>query len=142
MHSRLFSALVVLVLFSAALYGQQGARNPKKEQVIWEKLAAVAPEAVQTFKQATVALDNRDYPQAAQLYREVTRRAPTFSPALRRLGFSLAALGQTDDALTELEGAVKIERSPENLISLAEILAYPAEGKQGTQVQRERALVL
>ena len=90
MHSRLFSALVVLVLFSAALYGQQGARNPKKEQVIWEKLAAVAPEAVQTFKQATVALDNRDYPQAAQLYREVTRRAPTFSPALRRLGFSLA----------------------------------------------------
>jgi len=42
---------------------------------------------------------------------------------LRRLGFSLAGLGQTDDAIALLDKAVKIERTPENLISLAEILA-------------------
>jgi hypothetical protein len=34
---------------------------------------------------AMVAMDNRDYPQAAQLFREVVNQAPAFSPALRRL---------------------------------------------------------
>jgi tetratricopeptide (TPR) repeat protein/Zn-dependent protease with chaperone function len=142
MRSSFFSALAVLVLFSAAVYGQQAARNPKKEQVILKRLADVAPGAVELFQRATVAMDKGDYPQAVQLYREVTQLAPTFSPAVRRLGLSLAAEGQTDDALTLLENAVKIERSPENLASLAQILAYPTEGKEGTQAQREMALTL
>ena len=142
MHLRVLSALTLLVLFSAVFYGQQPARNPRKEQLIWEKLAAVAPEAVETFQRGTEAMDKGDYPQAVQLYREVTNQAPTFSPALRRLGFSLAAVGQTYDALTLLETAVKIERSPENLATLAQILAYPTEAKEGTQAQKERALAL
>jgi lipopolysaccharide biosynthesis regulator YciM len=90
MHSRFFSALAVLVLFSVAVYGQQTARNLKKEQLILEKLAAVAPGAVETFQRGTEAMDKGDYPQAVQLYREVTKQAPTFSPALRRLGFSFS----------------------------------------------------
>ena len=92
MCSRFLFTLVVIFLFSAILYGQQQARNPKKEQLILDKLAAVAPGAVETFQRGTEAMDKGDYAQALQLYREVTKQAPTFSPALRRLGFSLAAL--------------------------------------------------
>jgi Zn-dependent protease with chaperone function len=141
MHSKFFLSLAVLVL-SAATYGQPSARNQKKEQLICDRLAAVAPEAVETFRRGTEAMDKHDYAQAVQLYREVTKQAPRFSPALRRLGFSLAALGQTDEGLMLSEDAVKIERSPENLASLAQVLAYPAKGKEGTEAQKERALGL
>ena len=142
MYSRFLFTLAVIFLFSAILYGQQHARNPKKEQLILDKLAAVAPGAVETFQRGTEALDKGDYAQAIQLYREVTKQAPTFSPALRRLGFSLAAVGQTDDGLTLLDKAVTIERSPENLASLAQVLAHPSQGKEGTEAQREMALTL
>ena len=139
---RFFTGFAAVILFGTLVYGQQGARDPKKEQMIYDKLAAVAPGAVETFQRATVAMDKRDYPQAAQLYREVLDQAPAFPPALRRLGFSLAGLGQTSDGLALVENAVNIERSPENLSSLAELLAYPAEKNQGTQAKKELALTL
>lgn len=140
MHQRFFFALAAAILFTAVVHGQQSVRNPKKEQQICDKLAAVAPGAVEAFQRATAAMDERDYSQAAQLYREVIKQAPAFSPATRRLGLSMAGLGQTEDALALLENAVKIERSPENLISLAEVLAYPGEKKQATDEQKEMAL--
>jgi hypothetical protein len=142
MHSRLFYALAVLVLSSVAVYGQPATRNPEKEQLILGRLARAAPGAVETFRRGTEAMDKGDYVHAVQLYREVTQQAPTFSPALRRLGFSLAVVGQTNDGLSLLENAVSIERSPENLASLAQVLAYPSREKEGTQAQRERALTL
>jgi tetratricopeptide (TPR) repeat protein len=142
MHSRLPRSLTVLLLLTPACYGQQVVRNPQKEQAICDQLAVVAPAAVATFNSATVAMDKKDYPKAVQLYREVLKQAPSFTPALRRLGFSLVGQGQTDDALALLDHAVNIERSPENLISLAEILAYPGENQQGTLEQKERALPL
>jgi Zn-dependent protease with chaperone function len=139
---RFLTALAAVVLLGTLVYGEQRSRDPKKEQVICEKLAAVAPGALENFQRATVAMDNRDYSQAAQLYREVVKQAPQFSPALRRLGFSLAGLGQTDEAIALGENAVNIERSPENLASLAELLAHPAENKEGTPEQKEWALTL
>lgn len=143
MRTKLFLTLAAVILLSAAVYGRQVARNLKKEQAICNKLAAVAPGSVEAFRSGTEALDNGDYAQAVQLFRKVVQQVPTFSPALRRLGFSLAGLGQIGDALRQLESAAKIERSPENLISLAEVLAYPAQGKrQGTQEQKEAALAL
>ena len=41
-----------------------------------------------------------------------------------------------------LEQAVAIKRSPENLISLAQALAYPGGGKDGTREQKVRAYSL
>ena len=87
MHSRFFSILAALVVFSAVVNGQQATRDPRKEQVIWKELAAVAPGALGTFQRGTVALDKADYPQAVRLYRAVVKQAPAFSPASRRLGF-------------------------------------------------------
>ncbi len=134
MHSRCW------LLLSTLINAQQSVRDQKKEQVVYAKLATVAPGTVETFKNATAAMDKHDYVQAAQLYREVLNQAPTFSPALRRLGFSLAGLGQTEEAIRLGEQAVQNERSPENLISLAQLLAYPSEKKESTQAQKERAL--
>jgi tetratricopeptide (TPR) repeat protein len=142
MYSRLSFILAALVLWSATAYAQPPVRNSKKEQAICDKLAAVAPAAVDSFRSATAAMDKRDYQQSAQLYREVLKQAPEFTPAMRRLGFSVAGMGQTDEAIALLESAVKIERSPENLISLAQMLAYPGENKQGTPEQKVRALPL
>jgi tetratricopeptide (TPR) repeat protein len=142
MQSRFFHSLTAAVLCSALVSGQNPARDAKKEQIIWKNLAAVAPGAVETFQRGTVAMDKGDYAQAVQLYKEVAKQAPVFSPVLRRLGLCLAAAGRTDEGLKLIENAVKIDRSPENLVSLAQILAYPAQGRQGTKAQREIALTL
>jgi Zn-dependent protease with chaperone function len=140
--SRLLAACAGALLLSALVYGQQGARDPKKEQAICEKLGAVAPAAVETFQRATAAMDKHDNQQAAQLYREVLQQAPEFTPALRRLGFALSGLGQTEESIAMGESAVKIERSPENLISLAELLAHPGQDKKATETQKDKALAL
>jgi len=140
MHQRCLFALA-LALSGVMVYGQ-AVRNPKTEKVICDELAAEAPGAVETFQRATMAMDRGAYQQAADLYREVLKQAPTFSPASRRLGSSLAALGRIDEGLVLVENAVKIERSPENLASLAQVLAYPAPSKQGTPAQKETALML
>jgi len=141
-HRRLFFAVVALFLFTVAACGQQATRDPKKEKVITDELAATAPGAVETFERATAAMDNRDSEHAAQLYSQVIAQAPVFTPALRRLGFCLAALGNTDQAVTLLKKAVTIERSPENLISLAQIMAYPNDKTQGSEPDKEIALAL
>jgi tetratricopeptide (TPR) repeat protein len=142
MQLKLFGAIATLVLLAAVVFGQTVVRNPKKEQPIAEQLALRAPAAVDTFQRATVAMDKRDYQQSAKLYREVLEQAPGFTPAMRRLGFSLAGMGKVDDAVALLESAVKTERSPENLISLAELLAFPGEQKQGTPEQQAKAFDL
>lgn len=142
MFSRFFAALATVIVLSTLADTQQTARNQKKEQLIVEELAKIAPKAVETFKRGTDAMDKRDYQQAVQLYREVTLQAPTFTPALRRLGFSLAASGKSDEALVLVETAVQDERSPENLASLAELLTSPSPGKKGTPDQLSRALAL
>jgi Zn-dependent protease with chaperone function len=142
MRPRFFALLSILILLSAAAFGQRGARNPRTEQDIANGLASVAPTAVETFQDATTALDKEDYEQAISLYREVLQQAPRFTPAMRRLGASLAASGQIEEGLTYSERAVKIERSPENLASLAQVLARPSQTQQGTEEQKQRALQL
>lgn len=140
--SRKLLALFLLVIMTAAAFCQQVVRNPHREKAILDQLGVMAPAAIDTFQRATVALDKRDYQQSAELYQEVLKQAPDFTPAMRRLGFSLAGMGKTPEALDLLEKAVKIDRSADNVISLAETLAFPQQGKEGTPEQLDRALVL
>jgi hypothetical protein len=114
----------------------------KKEEAIWKDLQAVAPKQLETFKTATVAMDNQKYDEAAKLYEAVRLNAPEFDPVIRRLGICTALAGKVDEGLGLLEHAVSKKRSPENLISLAQTLAYPSETKQGTFEQKTRALSL
>jgi tetratricopeptide (TPR) repeat protein len=131
-----------LLVASAATAQQPSRRNAQVEHRIEQQLEAIAPDVVRAFQQATVAMDKADNAEAARLYRQVLAKAPGFSPALRRLGFSLAGAGSLEEALTYARQAVQTERSPENLISLAQILAMPVRGQQSSAEARGQALTL
>ncbi|HEX8117652.1 MAG TPA: hypothetical protein VF521_10315, partial [Pyrinomonadaceae bacterium] len=135
-----------MLLLSAAARGQAPQpqqRDMAKEQKIWQQLQAVAPQSLGAFKRATEALDSGDYEEAARLYGEVRKSAPEFTPALRREGLALAESGKREEGLPLLEQAATLERTPENFISLAQVLALPVTGeKESRAADVERALTL
>jgi len=135
-------ALLLLSLIASLAVAQQTQRDMKKEQAIWNELQSVAPKQVETFKAATIAMDGQKYDEAAKLYESVMLNAPEFDPVIRRLGICTALAGRVEEGLGLLERAVSKKRSPENLISLAQTLAYPSDTTQGTREQKERALKL
>src|SRR5262249_25139170 len=53
-----------------------------------------------------------------------------------------ASQGKIAEGLDHIRHAVEIRRSPENLSSLAQSLAYPAKDKEGTAEQKEQAYTL
>jgi Zn-dependent protease with chaperone function len=122
------SVIAGIVIFcSICAYGRN--RDAGKEHAIELQLGGKSPESVEIFKRATEAMDQNDYSKASPLYRQVLDKAPDFDPARRRLGASLVELGRTEEGLALLESAVKHERSSENLLSLAQSLAFPPKGK-------------
>ncbi len=133
--------LLLLILFASTTPAQQ-ARDLEKEKAIWAELETVSPNSVADFKAATEAMDAQDYDKAVALYQGVREKAPDFDAALRRLGWCLVATGKTDSGFALMERAVEIRRSPENLISLAQSLAYPGVGQQGSIEQKFRAFEL
>jgi len=112
-----------------------------KEKAIWAELETSAPQSVADFKAATEAMDAQNYEKAIDLFLKVHQEAPKFDAALRRLGGSLVDTGKTEDGFRFLRQALAIRRSPENLISLAQSLAFPA-GKEGTKKQKQEAYEL
>lgn len=136
------SLLLLLILFGSSTPAQTS-RNMEKEKAIWAELETLSPGSVADFKAATEAMDAQDYNKAAELYLKVHERVPKFDAVLRRLGGCLVATGQMDSGFAYMEQAVKIKRSPENLISLAQSLAYPGVyGKEGTRKEKLRAYEL
>ncbi|HJQ67549.1 MAG TPA: tetratricopeptide repeat protein [Blastocatellia bacterium] len=142
MRTVYYLSCALILLLSPAASAQTDERNMEKEELIWQRLQAIAPRSVETFKAATVALDGGDYDKAARLYEEVYKKAPDFDPVMRRLGLSLIATGRREEGMGLLEMAVSKARSPENLISLAQFLAFPGEEKRGPRQDMQRALLL
>ena len=114
----------------------------EKEKAIWAELETVAPNSVADFKAATDAMDAQDYEKAATLFMAVSEKAPDFDASLRRLGWCFVQTGKTDAGFAFMEQALAIRRTPENLISLAQSLAYPVAGQEGTKAQKSRAYQL
>jgi hypothetical protein len=139
--SWLLLAFVCLCLLAPLTPAQEPGRDMKKEAVLWEKLKAISPNSVDTFKQATEAVDKGDFAEAARLYAEVHKKAPDFDPLLRRYGYSLITIGKRLEGQALLEKAVAKNQSPENLGALASALAYQ-EGRQASKEELNRALVL
>jgi tetratricopeptide (TPR) repeat protein len=130
MQRRYYLASAIILILSLTASGQFDERDMEKEALIWEKLQSIAPRSVETFKEATAALDAGDYEKSARLYEEVLKKAPEFDPVMRRLGLSLVQIGREQEGLSYLERAVGKNRSPENLISLAQYLAFTVEGER------------
>ena len=135
------SLLLLLILFSSSTPAQPS-RDMEKEKAIWAELETVSPASVADFKTATEAMDAQDYAKAAELYQAVYQKAPQFDAVLRRLGGCLVLTGKASSGYAFLEKALAIRRSPENLISLAQSLAYPGVGMEGTREQKVRAFAL
>jgi Zn-dependent protease with chaperone function len=114
-------------------------RDIQKEAVIIAELEAMAPEAVHDFAAATNALDTGNWAQASELFARVLALAPEFDPALRRSGAALVRLGKHDEGIKLHEQAIAIRRSPENLISLAYSLAFPADTQKASVEALKRA---
>ena len=132
----------ILVIASSSLSAQRISRETPKERSIEETLASISVSSVPTFRRATEAMDSGRFTDAEPLYRQVLTSAPEFTPAMRRLGDVLMSLNRDTEGLALLNRAVQIERSPENLISLAQALAYRAGGKAGSTAEQKAALGL
>jgi tetratricopeptide (TPR) repeat protein len=136
-------ALLLVLTFAARAQNsaqpQEPGRDMQKEARLWEELKAISPGSVETFKQATEALDKGDHETAARLYQEVIKKAPDWDAANRRLGYALVATGKKEDGLKLLRRAVALKNSPENLLGLAQTLAYPSEQTQGSEAEKQEA---
>ena len=142
MLPKLLLILALLATMALTVAAQIPTRDMEKEKAIWEELHSIAPDAVEDFKAGTIALDSGDYDEAIRRYESVRKLAPEFDHVLRRLGLSIATGGDVDKGLKLLETAVRKKRSPENLLGLAETLAYPNKTSEGSPEQKLRALAL
>ncbi|KAF0214065.1 MAG: hypothetical protein FD167_5279, partial [bacterium] len=92
--SFLFLLLFFLAFSAFAQTPFPQSRDINKEKPLWQQLEKTAPNEIETFKQATEALDKNDYETAIKLYTQVVEKAPKFDAAMRRLGFAYAAIGK------------------------------------------------
>lgn len=117
-----FTFLIVL-LFSSTVIGQNEKKRDRiVEQTIEKELQSIAPDYVDKFRQATVAMDKGDLISADSIYSIVYENAPSFDHVVRRLGSIRNELGQYDEGIILCERAVKMNRSYSNLITLVNCL--------------------
>jgi len=137
-----YMVFALLILSTPVAFGQPPQRDMEKEQRNWQELQAIAPNMVETFKAATLALDKNNFAEAARLYDVVYKKAPNFDVVMRRLGLSLVFSGRKPEGIALLEAAVKKKESPENFISLAQALALPRDRSEPSRDDLEKALSL
>lgn len=140
--TRILIGLLFCLIFVGASNAQRE-RDTAKEEKIWQQLQQTAPKAVETFKAATVALDEQNYQEAVKLYNEVLSQSPTCDAAMRRLGFALIGTGKREEGLKANQTALDFNRTPSNLISLAMSLTDPgANNYKPTKAEMEQAFAL
>ncbi|HVE59926.1 MAG TPA: M48 family metalloprotease [Pyrinomonadaceae bacterium] len=139
----LIAGLLICFLFTGFSIAQDKERDSAKEEKIWQELQKNAPKAVETFKAATLALDQKNYQESARLYAEVLKQSPNFEPALRRSGYALIAAGKRDEGLAMTQKAVNLNRTTDNLMGHALALTAPgASNSQPPKSNLDQAFVL
>ena len=141
---RLSSCLALgLLLWAAPGWGAQGGRDLEREAQIEQELARLNPALVELFRAARIAFDQDDYVGAERSLREVCAKAPTFDAAVRRLGSSLVRQGKRVEGLALCERAVTLNRSAENLSSLAyNLIDEKTDNGNGSLTNETRAMQL
>jgi hypothetical protein len=97
-------------------------RDPAYEDGLRKRLEAVAPAQVQTFEDATRAMDEGRNDAAVAGFTRVIEAAPGFDAGHRRLCATWLQMHRVDDAVSECERAVSIDRSFESENMLFRVL--------------------
>jgi tetratricopeptide (TPR) repeat protein len=137
MQRNRWMAVVCSLLVAAAIsscapqYKPESPKEPGRdlvfEQEIHDRLAAINPDAVVIFQEATEAADAGD-PEAAKLgYQRVLELAPDFPDALRRLSYVEWQSGDVASALEHANQALLIQDSPYNEIAIVYPLLMTGE---------------
>lgn len=119
MKTTKFSLMIIVSIICIQLQAQSTVRDQQKERKIEKDLEAIDPTVVQTFKEATIAMDEQKIELADSLYSIVYAKVPDFDPLLRRLGNLKVFLGETKEGLALCRKSVEINRSAYNLAALA-----------------------
>lgn len=109
----------LLILMGFSIPFLVAAEDITAEHEIHDRLAEVAPEAVDDFIMATLALIDEDYLTARELFEKVLNRAPDFTPALRRMSY---VEPDTQKALDLARRAFELEDHPANTEALIDAL--------------------
>jgi len=135
-----------VVLFCASLClfgaGNPPARDPAKEASIEKQLEKLDPSQIPAFHEGTIAMDKGNSAEAERLFAQVYLAVPTFDPAPRRLGNLLVQDGKREEGLALCRKAVALNRSMENISTLAYCLAFPPKGKPNPKDQEEALRLL
>lgn len=137
---RIASSLFALCLTTFGLWAATS-RNLERETEIETDLNQIHPELLASFREARIAFDKGDYAQAEQLLRDITVKAPDYDVALRRLGYCLVHDGKRVEGLVLCDRAVTLNRSADNLNTLAYCLVNDRSRDQD-RADYERALQL
>jgi Zn-dependent protease with chaperone function len=134
--------LVVAPPANAQEGDEPGGRDPAFEQEIYDRLAAIDPDAVPLFQQATEAMDSGNLAAAQAGYQQVLALAPDFPDALRRLSYVESALGNVDAGVEYARAALAVEDSPLNQSALASALIStdnPSNDEEALELARAAA---
>jgi hypothetical protein len=112
-----------------------------KEAKVEQALEKLDPSQVQTFRDGRIAMDKGDNAEAERLFAQVSKQVPSFDPAIRRLGNLMVKDGKREEGLLLCRRAVALNRSMENLSTLAYCLSMPPKGGSTTK-EKDEALKL
>jgi Zn-dependent protease with chaperone function len=106
-----------------------------------QELQSLDPGAIEAWHAANLAREAGKHEEALRLYAGVYARVPQFHHALRRQAGEEMALGQRDLALQHSRQVLKIDRSAENLATLAAALVYTPKSKpSAAEIEEAKAL--
>lgn len=118
-HRYLFVAFSIVLAITGFSIAQSRERDLAKEQPLYQELKTVSPTSVAAFQAATVAMDTADFELCISKFNEVLAKAPNFDPAMRRQGHCLIGAGKRDDGYKAIQKAIDLNRSADNLFSMA-----------------------
>lgn len=122
MKRTIIRSLILLLAVSNHFCANCQNRDIIKEHQFEIQLKELDTSLVEIYKAATIALDKPNYTLADSLYTIIYNKAPMFDPAIRRLGGIKIELGKIKEGLDLCEKAVSINRSYDNIITLASCL--------------------
>jgi len=132
--------LLFFLVFTPALKGTE--TLSEFDRRITTEIERQDPEAARLFREANLARENGEREKAAALYEDVAKRLPNNPHASRRLAGEKLEMGDRAAALELSRQALALDRTPENLVNMANALATGVQRSTPSAAQLDEALTL